>query len=178
MTFAYLWPYSRVRSRYCPAGLVTRAGRDMRGVSPPLDWPIRLLLRRETGSTGLWGRLEEGWRRWKRKEMEDCFILSLSISHEALTPAPVLTPSPPHPRYIHMSTNYYQSSIRPTTPIDRSQPADDKTSGVPWQNNLPNIWWYYYECNCFGVIAIKLQAVIHVTGQWGTKNSYPTRVWV
>lgn len=146
MTFTYLWPYSRVRSRYCPAGLVTRAGRDMRGASPPLDWPIRLLLRRETGSTGLWGRREEGWRQWKRKEMEDCFILSLSISHEALKPAPGLIPSPPHPHYVHVSTNYYQSTIS----IDRSQPADDKTwqseaftltLGVPWQNNLPNIWW-------------------------------------
>lgn len=159
MTFAYLWSYSRVRSRYCPAGLVTRVGRDTRGASPPLDWPIRLLLRRETGSTGLWGRREEGWRRWKRKDMEDCFILSLSISHKALTPAPGLAPSPPRPRYIHVSTNYCQSSIRPTTtPIDRSQPADDKiwqfeaftlSLGVPWQNNLPSI---------------------HVTGQWGTKN--------
>lgn len=47
-------PYSRVRSRYCPAGLVMRAGRDTRGASPPPDWPIRPLFRRETDSKGLW----------------------------------------------------------------------------------------------------------------------------
>lgn len=44
-------PYSRARSKNCPEGLFTR-GRGITGASPPLDCPIRLLLRTET-SPGL-----------------------------------------------------------------------------------------------------------------------------
>lgn len=118
--FVYLWPYSRVRSRYCPAGLVMRAGRDMREASPPLDWPIRLLLRRETDSAGFWwGDRKERVRKGKR----DIRVLSRckSITNQSPYTSTRCYPSPSQPPkgytcyyYYIIITNYYT-----TPPINR-----------------------------------------------------------
>lgn len=156
MTFVCVcvWPYSRVRSRYCPNGLVIRAGRDMRGASPPLDWPIRLLLRRDTVSMGLCRRWVEGggWRvEWKvegqvgwreGQEVEECFTSTLSNDRKHLDTSTRLNPSPPRPS---LWTNHFQSRRSATTPIDHWQTCVkfSQSEAPTCQSFAPN------ECECF-----------------------------
>lgn len=127
-----MWPYSRVRSRYCPSGLFT-SGRDMRGASPPLDWPIMLLLRRDTASMGLCRRWAEGQVGLERRQEEEecCFFFS-SFEQQWQTPShqqhtePITTTSG---RLRTKHSNHFRSSqLTNTHQLPTDKPALNVTS--------------------------------------------------
>ena len=137
-----VWPYSRARSKYCPPALVIRGGRGIRGRSPTLDWPIRLLLRWGTASRRLWKIRGERERvRWVW--FSNYYILLWAAGLEVYPSSSITVPYTDYASYfpptlvdLHTSTPPLKPNHRPPPSRTWSRRSQARTSQTWGHNHL------------------------------------------